>query len=280
MKREPFSPSPVYLKQFTEKKKTTVDITMRLTILVLVSLLACALALKGSSTRSNANGLGRQLMNKSYNDEHRDGGAKKDKNKGGAKVKGNKKADKKKSDKKKNSKEKKCKKAKKAKKERTRYLQGSDSPPVNAPGTDADAALFDFQSAPYCLHGPETAAVCSAMKAGRKTPEGTKAVTGDLNLELSHDDKKSTEEILEAVEDVLRKKTPPKFLGCVTRRLLKGDDADDETLDGDEQSVSVVGVDFMKLKISGRLRTERLKEVKVCASNSLQRSSILYYRLC
>jgi len=98
----------------------------------------------------------------------------------------------------------------------------------------------------YCLHSQRSPEECAALREG-KVPKGNPKVEGDVNMEIVYNDSTSPDRVLREVEDILRKETPPKYVGCVGSRRLN--EETDET-DAGGEDLSVTGVDFMRLMIS------------------------------
>jgi hypothetical protein len=135
--------------------------------------------------------------------------------------------------------EKKC-KAPKAKKP----TAAEDNAPKASP-IDSTEQTGDEQ---YCLHGMRTEEECRAAREG-VLPADDKSVRGDVKLEIFSydDDDKSDEEVTEKIQEILKQKISPKFIGCDMRRLLQEDETPTDAEPAEEvaeDEVSVTGVDF------------------------------------
>ena len=254
---------------------------MRLSVFILVSMAASALALKGETSTSTAKAPGsiRRLQPGPPKDKEGPGSKQPPPPKEDAAPKEDKKAkDKEAKEDKKAKDNKKCKKAKKDVKKRRVLAEdkaggapdpkekmpkapknpstgdeadpAGTEPPAMAPVMQPDAAdvVEGDADSPYCLQSTLSAEQCEAIRSG-ELPVSAKTAKGLVTLELSYDT--DQEDALDTVEDILRTKTPTKFVGCPeTFRFLEEEEGGDEVMDTEEDPY-VSGLEFGEFTISG-----------------------------
>jgi len=261
---------------------------MHLSVFILVSLAASALALKGETSTSTAKAPGsiRRLQPGPPKDKEGPGSKQPPPPKEDAAPKGDKEMkDKKAKEDKKAKDNKKCKKAKKdVKKFRVLVDKAGGAPdpkekmpkapkdpstgdeadpagtepPAMAPVIQPDAAdvvepdaagvVEGDADSPYCLQSTLSAAQCEAIRKG-ELPVSANTARGLLTLELSYDT--DQKDALDTVEDILRTKTPTTFVGCPeTFRFLEEEEGGDEVMDTEEDPY-VTGLGFGEFTISG-----------------------------
>lgn len=225
--------------------QTPVAIMMRVQVLLLLAcLLGSTLALRGEKSFKTPGPL-RRLGSLEGAEEETEKEVAGTKDAKGEKAKKEKETKSTKSDKK----SKKCKKAKGSKSAKS----ASKSEEATHADTqdEVESAQLD-ESMPYCLHAALSTEECAAIKEG-KVPKDDPNVMGQLEMEFAYDEDKTADEVKRNLEEVLRKETASKFVGCVKRRLRRlAEEGGEEEMMDSEEFLGVTGVDFPKLKLSNK----------------------------